>query len=75
MVVEDTMILARYINTKEIKSLPSANDFDGTDPWIFQDDGAPCHRSGIVKNWVESKSIDTLGWPGNSLDFNPIENF
>ena len=41
---------------------------------IFMHDGAPCHRSKIVKNYLEDKNVDVLSWPGNSLDFNPIEN-
>ena len=56
------------------KLLPSADDLYTTELWIFEDDGAKCHRSGIVKNLVESKSIDTFECPGDSPDFRPIEN-
>ena len=41
---------------------------------IFMQDGAPCHRSKVVKNSLDSNNIDLLEWPGNSLDLNPIEN-
>ena len=41
---------------------------------VFMHDGAPCHRSKIVKKFREDIHIITLGWPGNSPDLNPIEN-
>ena len=37
-------------------------------------DGAPCHRSRLVTNWLQDKGIRTIDWPGNSPDLNPIEN-
>lgn len=40
----------------------------------FMQDGAPCHRSKCVMQWLESKNIQVLPWPGNSPDCNPIEN-
>ena len=41
---------------------------------IFMHDGAPCHRSKTVTQFLESKKIQTLDWPGNSTDMNPIES-
>ena len=41
----------------------------------FQHDGAPCHRSRAVTQWLHSANIQVIGpWPGNSPDLNPIEN-
>ena len=37
-------------------------------------DGAPCHRSKIVKKFLKNKKILVQDWPGNSPDLNPIEN-
>jgi hypothetical protein len=41
---------------------------------VFMQDGAPCHRSNKVKQWIKSKNYELLPWPGNSADLNPIEN-
>ena len=41
---------------------------------MFMDDSAPCHRSKKVLDWLKTKQIDTIDWPGNSPDLNPIEN-
>ncbi len=41
---------------------------------IFMQDGAPCHRSKIVTDFLKKKDIKKLDWPGNNPDLNPIEN-
>ena len=35
---------------------------------------APCHRSKIVSEFLKTKNIKTIDWPGNSPDLNSIEN-
>lgn len=41
----------------------------------FQQDGAPCHRTKAVTDWLRERKIAVVGpWPGNSPDLNPIEN-
>jgi len=42
---------------------------------IFMHDGPPCHRAKIVTDFLKTKNIKLLEWPGNSSDLNPIENF
>jgi len=42
--------------------------------FIFQQDNAPCHVSKTTRRWFSRSSIDTLSWPPQSPDLNPIEN-
>jgi hypothetical protein len=44
------------------------------DKFYLQDDGAPCHRSKIVKDFIRQQGWQTLDWPPQSPDLNPIEN-
>ena len=41
---------------------------------IFQNDNAPAHRFTPVGEWLDEKGIETLVWPPQSPDLNPIEN-
>ncbi len=40
----------------------------------FLQDGALCHSSKRIKNFLSDKSFEVMDWPGNSPDLNPIEN-
>ena len=40
---------------------------------MLMQNGAPCHRSKLVSDFLKKKNIKTLYWPGNSPDFNSIE--
>ena len=41
---------------------------------IFIQDGIPCQRSKVTKNFLDSNNIDLFEWPGNSPDLNHTEN-
>ena len=41
---------------------------------IFQQDGAPCHKSRMMMAWFDEQGFTLLDWPGQSPDMNPIEN-
>lgn len=55
---------------KSAESLYGPNNYD----WILQEDNDPKHRSRLCTRWKEENGIETLDWPSQSPDANPIEN-
>ena len=41
---------------------------------IYLRDGAPCHKSRLAHQFLDSQHVKVLDWPGNSPDLNPNEN-
>ena len=66
-----TMNGSKYVELLKNKLLVHMNVHNTI---IFMQDGAPCHRSKIVKKFLEENHVTTLDWPVNSPDLNPIEN-
>ena len=52
------------------KIVPFMETFDST----FQHDLVPCHTSKFVQTFMQENKIKVLDWPGNSPDWNSIEN-
>ena len=71
-IIDGTMDSKKYIQLLETKLIPFIGERKSH--FIFQDDSAPCHRSSMVKNFKMDCEIQSLDWPGNSPDLNPIEN-
>lgn len=67
-----------YIFTENLTGLKYkdilANHMKNEKNFILQDDNDSKHRSQIVKKWKDDNKINSLDWPSNSPDLNPIEN-
>ena len=53
---------------------PSINHFKLDQRCTFMHGNAPEHASGLIKDWLKRKKIETLPWPPYSPDLNPKEN-
>ncbi|GFX51433.1 transposable element Tcb2 transposase [Trichonephila clavipes] len=42
--------------------------------FIFMDDNAPCHRTVLIDDFLETENIQRISWLANSLDLNPIKH-
>ena len=42
--------------------------------WRYQQDNDPEHTSGVAKQFLAEEVPETIDWPSNSPDINPIEN-
>jgi transposase len=63
---------AKYCNVLEQHLLPFWDNLDYGS--IFMEDNACIHTSKYSKNWKEEHEIDSMSWPAQSPDLNPIEN-
>ncbi|CAB4444782.1 unnamed protein product [Rhizophagus irregularis] len=50
------------------------NDLDDQENYLIQEDNAPIHTTRMVKSWKEENEVDSIPWPAQSPDLNPIEN-
>ncbi|GFW68681.1 uncharacterized protein TNCV_530341 [Trichonephila clavipes] len=49
--------------------------FPNGEPYIFMQDGAPCHTARSIKAFLAEQNISLLDLPSNSPDMSPMENF
>ena len=49
-------------------------DNAGAKPSILQDDNSPVHRASVVTFWKNNHCIESLEWPVQRPDLNPIDN-
>lgn len=72
--VNGNMNSIKYINVLDENLWPVIARHFTVDPYIFQEDNAPCHVSRQSKRWKTDNDIPTLTWPPQSPDLNIIEN-
>ena len=54
--------------------LPYAQKVFKSQSWRLVQDNAPCHSATCVQEFLKDHQVDTIRWPPNSCDLNPIEN-
>ena len=70
--LEGTMNSQNYIELLRDFVLPELNAAGRQ--MVFRQDNAPCHKARIVMDYFAQNNIETLNWPPQSPDMNPIEN-
>ena len=74
-VVDGMMNADKYIDVLKDKLIPSLPVwYSRREKFIYMHDGAPPHKAIKTKAFLEKEKVPLLDWPGNSPDFNPIEN-
>ena len=63
-----------YRDILERNLLPSIDHFKFGQQSHFMHDNDSKHTSGLVKDWLKQKTIQTLPWPSFPPHLNPIEN-
>ena len=71
-IVEGTKNATEYIEGSIGRLQPQVMEWYGENPWMFQQDSAPCHMARAVKTWYAQNDNELLPWAGNSPDMNPI---
>jgi hypothetical protein len=70
--LEGTMKAANYVELLRDTVLPELAAAGR--PMTFMQDNAPCHKARVVMDFLAENNVETLDWPPQSPDMNPIEN-
>lgn len=71
--IDGKMNAAGYISLLT-EYLPLSVEKMGLSAFIYQHDNGPQHTSHLARYFFQQRSIETLPWPAQSPDMNPIEN-
>jgi len=63
-----------YIDVLENHLLPFLDTLDNKEDHVFQEDNAPVHTASKTKKWKRENNINSIPWPAQSPDLNPIEH-
>lgn len=72
--LEGRVTAAIYVDVLENNLLSFIDSLDNQENYIFQEDNAPIHTARVVKSWKQENEVDSLPWPAQSPDLNPIEH-
>lgn len=72
--IEGRFVALTYREILENIMVPSVEQLYPENNYIFQHDNCPVHTANIVTQWIQNAHIESLPWPSNSPDINPIEN-
>lgn len=72
-VVQGMMNAQQYQEVLHTRFVPQMMQWYPDGNAVLMHDGAPCHRSRQISQYLEQVGIEVLPWPGNSPDLNPIE--
>lgn len=71
----ETSVTGTYYKSILEKNLQATVSVMGIgDDYKFVHDGAPAHRSKLIKNYLKENKVEVLEHPAQSPDLNPIEN-
>ncbi|GFY08203.1 transposable element Tcb2 transposase [Trichonephila clavipes] len=74
-VVKGIMRQDQYKDVLQNRLFPQLDErFPNGEPYIFMQDGAPCHTARSIQAFLAEQNIPLLDWPDNSPDMNLIEN-
>lgn len=72
--VKGILVKEKYLRILKLHMRPSARNLFGRRRFIFQHDNDPKHTAHIVRDHLARRTFQTMQWPAQSPDINPIEN-
>ena len=67
-----------YLDVLKSVVIPWCIQVAGGEPWVWQQDSAPAHKSKETQTWLQKECYDFVPfshWPPSSPDLNPLDYF